>query len=236
MKINESKKTSFLTGKGYYPVLGICILAIGITAAAVAYKTASKPKTAKNPEYTAEVSSYTESTDEEMTAKTVSRVSDTRQTSSAVSPAQEDKKPETSSAPTAEHYILPVTGNILKSFSLTELQYSATYSDHRIHTGVDIAAELGTTVKSAGDGTVISAENDRLWGGTVEIDHGNGITGIYCGIDGIKVKQGDKVNAGTQLGVLGKIACESADAPHLHLAFKTSDAYLSPLQVMEAEK
>lgn len=230
MKYYESRAARFFAGKGFYLVLAVCLLAVGVAAWSAVSSISTTPDTKSKVSYTESVSSYNEVSDEPA-GKTVSNVSDERiesETSSAVENVS-------STAPAATYYVLPATGDVLKGFSITELQYSATYGDSRIHNGVDILAEAGTEIKSAGEGTVLSTGNDALWGGAIEIDHGNGVTGIYYGIDSIAVAKGAVVHAGTVLGVLGTIPCESADQTHLHLAFKEKDEYVSPLELMDME-
>ena len=48
------------------------------------------------------------------------------------------------------------------------------------HYGIDIAAKLGTMIKSSGAGIVTMAEDDLYYtGGTIIMDHGHGISTIY---------------------------------------------------------
>ena len=49
--------------------------------------------------------------------------------------------PETVTVP--PKFAIPLNGNIGKIFSDSELQYSATYNDMRLHLGVDVQAEKG---------------------------------------------------------------------------------------------
>ena len=72
-----------------------------------------------------------------------------------------------------EKFIMPVEGII-----------SGVYGSQRIlngkprwpHYGIDIAAKLGTMIKSSGTGVVTMAEDDLYYtGGTIIMDHGHGI-------------------------------------------------------------
>lgn len=242
-KINfeQSKLGKFFSGKGFYVVLAFCLLAVG-AAAWTAVNTLQAP-----PIDTGELSTsfQSESSDNSLTnvGKAVSDAIDDRSSSSAdKSSSRPAASSNTSSAaevaaPKANFFVLPVTGDIIKKFSDTELQYSETFRDMRIHYGVDIAADKGTRVNSAGDGTVSDVFDDPLWGSTVVIDHGNGLIGYYCGLNKQPtVKKGDVVEAGTQLGSIDTIPCESLDSPHLHLAFKKDDKWVSPLKLMEMEE
>ena len=136
----------------------------------------------------------------------------------------------------AHFFVMPVTGNILKKYNAEELQYSETYGDMRLHTGVDIEAARDTLIKSAGNGVVEEVYADGLYGNTVVINHGNGVYGYYCGLNNVPlVEAGDVVLSGTELGSLTDIPCESADASHFHFAMKKDGAWVSPLVMMNME-
>ncbi len=132
-------------------------------------------------------------------------------------------------------FVLPIKGNILKGYSDTALQYSATYGDMRLHTGIDIECELGSEIKSAGSGTVKSIIDDASYGKIVVIDHTAELTVKYCGFKDVKVKEGDTVNAGDIIGTTGDIPCECADKPHIHIEATIQNLPTSPLAALGLE-
>jgi murein DD-endopeptidase MepM/ murein hydrolase activator NlpD len=133
----------------------------------------------------------------------------------------------------AKFFTYPVVGEIIKKFSSSELQYSVTYNDMRLHPGIDIKVGSGTAVKSAGDGVVLSVENDQNLGYTVKIDHGNGVTGVYAGLTkAVAVKKGDIVKSGSTIGAVGTVTNECLDAPHLHLEFLKDEKQIDPLSLL----
>lgn len=148
--------------------------------------------------------------------------------------SQEQKPQESVETVTqaAGFFVLPVTGEIIKDFSDSKLQYSMTYNDWRMHTAVDIKAPQGTPINAAGDGTVIEIYDDREYGKTVVINHGNDITAIYSGLDEISVAVGDVVAVNMQIATLGKVPCESVETTHLHFAMKKGEKYIAPLEIM----
>ncbi len=240
IRFEESKLGRFFSGKGFYMVLAACLIAVG-AAAWTAISSLSPP-----PADTGEASLSSSVSQPDTSAagladvgQTVSDVSDTRsQTAGSSQPAETSASDAAeAAAPVANFFVMPVTGDIIKVFSDTELQYSETYKDMRLHTGVDIAADIGTKVKSAGDGTVTDVYMDPLWGSTVVIDHGKGVTAYYAGLNNTPtVDKGEVVAPGTQLGDVGQIPCEAADQPHLHLAIKQDGQWVSPLALMGMEK
>lgn len=225
----EGKFVKFLNGKGFYAALGVCMIAIGISAW-TAISTLSTPPTGDNHS-SGQTNLVAESTSDLTVDKNQSDIpADKTKVSSAEAVSSEEKAAQ---APVAKYFIYPVNGEIIKDYNDTELQYSLTYNDMRLHTGIDIKADAGVSVKAAGDGVVLSAEQDPLWGYTVKINHGNGITGIYAGLsEAIAVKKGDTVKAGTNLGPLGTVTCECVDAPHLHLEFLENNRPVAPQSLL----
>lgn len=232
----NGKLSRFLNGKGFYVALGICMVAIGISAWTAMTKMSDTPKTAESSDST--VSIVTDTPTDTATNKTESDVEDTRTEVSSVfntssEPAEVSSDEVEAAAPVAKYFVFPVSGEVIKNFSNSELQYSLTYNDMRLHKGIDIKADAGTAVKAAGDGTVISAEKDGEFGYTVKIDHGNGVVGVYAGLtEKMAVAKGDTVKSGTNLGALGTVANECVDAPHLHLEFYKNDSPVDPLTLL----
>lgn len=126
--------------------------------------------------------------------------------------------------------IMPVEGEIINDFSNGELVKSETLNLWQTHDGIDIGAENGTEVKACTTGTVKEVYQDPLWGYCVTIDHGDGVLGIYCGLDkSVSVIAGQEVQSGEIIGKTGGTAdCESALAPHLHFAVKKNGEFMSP--------
>lgn len=225
-----SKLDKILNGKGFYAVLGICMVAIGISAFA-GYSALNKQESAQTPQNLQ--SSYSTSSPTQNN-KDLEQVDTTKSDIPYTKEEVSSEPTETSSQnPVAKYFVYPVSGNIIKDFSLSELQYSLTYNDMRLHTGIDISADANTAVNSAGDGTVIFAGKDAKLGYTVKIDHGNGIVAVYAGLtEALKVKKGDTVTAGTNLGAIGTVTEECVDAPHLHFEILENGQPISPSTIL----
>ena len=54
----------------------------------------------------------------------------------------------------------PVEGSAIYGYSMEALSYNQTTRDWRVHDGVDIAAQAGTAVCAAADGTVYAVYSD----------------------------------------------------------------------------
>ncbi len=227
---NTGRLNRFLNGKGFYFALGICMIAIGVSAWTAIGKLNQNVDTAES------TSSSELLTPSNIPSQTESLISSNQEEIQSKPTESLQETTEQAAAPVAKYFVYPIAGEIIKGFSNEELQYSLTYNDMRLHTAIDIKADIGTAVKSAGDGVVISAELDPVFGYTVTIDHGNGITGVYAGLNKtMTVAKGDNVKAGTNLGPLATVTCESVDAPHLHLEFYKDDTPIDPKELLQAE-
>lgn len=243
---NHSKVIKFLNGKAFYVILSVCFIAVGMAAWSGVKSikdmneilgseqshpdsTISIPKSSTTSDTANTDNSQTEGTPSVSSKPSENKPSENKPSSETDTP-NSDKTEETAGN-VAAFFIKPVLGDILKDFSDTELKYSLTFRDMRLHKAVDIKADKGTPVVASGDGTVIDVKTDSLLGTLVEIDHGNGITAKYCGLNAKPpVKVGDSVTSGTQIGAIDVIPCESVEESHLHIEFYLNGKAVSPLK------
>ena len=124
-------------------------------------------------------------------------------------------------------FIMPVKGII-----------SGVYGSQRIlngkpkwpHYGIDIAAKLGTKIKSSGTGIVTMAETDLYYtGGTIIMDHGHGVSTIYSHLASINVQVGDEVLQGDIIGTVGSTG--RSTGPHLDFRVNWFQTRLDPMSV-----
>ena len=227
MRYTETKFQKFIGSRGFYTTVAICIIAIGAASwfAVSRYKSADVDKKENNiKEYSSSAPSYTSS---EKTASEEMAV-DKNVSNETYSGEESSAAPQ----PAAEYFTIPINGNVTKSYNDKELQYSATFGDLRIHTGIDIAAEEGDEVFACGVGTVTDVIDSATLGGTVIIDHGNDIVIKYCGLKDITVKNGDVISENTLIGNVSVIPNESADQSHIHIETYKNDECVSPYTVL----
>lgn len=84
----------------------------------------------------------------------------------------------------------------------------------RPHFGLDIAAPMGTVVKSPAPGVVTLAHPDMFYsGGTLIIDHGFGVSSTFLHLSKILVKVGERIETGDLIAEVG--ASGRSTGPHL---------------------
>lgn len=242
MSNNKTDKIiKFLNGKFFYVVLSICFIAIGIAAWSgvkgakinenfAAPETSSFSAPSSTPlDSSDSVDSLPDATDSDESIKNDQENTIKDKNETAENETTDETDAEKTGGTVAAFFIKPVLGEIMKNFSDSELQYSETYGDMRLHSGIDLAAEAGTAVMAAGEGIVTDVYTDSLWGSTVVIDHGNNVTVKYCGLNALPtVKKGDIVSSSSQIGTIDVIPCESVEKRHLHLEFYLNDKAVNP--------
>lgn len=142
-----------------------------------------------------------------------------------VAQAAEKPEPEPPAAPVQQEQppapvrlIPPTAGEILTPHSDTNLVYSKTMEDWRLHQGMDIKSAIGATVSAAADGTVADFYEDPRLGITIVVDHGQGLKTKYSNLSSAEmVEMGKTVKKGDAIATVGDTAAfEVADEAHLH--------------------
>ena len=121
--------------------------------------------------------------------------------------------------------ILPVTGIKTSSFGVREGNEIVT----KYHTGVDIANNRGTIIKSAITGKVIQVSEQGDYGKHLKISTDNLVT-LYAHCDKIYVKEGDDVVQGQDIAEMGSTGNSTGN--HLHFEIKYENRYIDPEKLL----
>lgn len=128
--------------------------------------------------------------------------------------------------------------SVLTPFSLDTMIESGITGLWAVHPAVDLACQRGEKVYAIGDGTVLSAGQDKLQGVWLQIDHGDGVTALYAGMAlTADYLPGDAVQFGAVIGYAGNgMLEESALGPHLHLQVWQDGQPIDPATLCESAK
>lgn len=120
---------------------------------------------------------------------------------------------------------LPIFGTITSRFG-----FRPKYN--RMHKGVDIALNVGDTIKSALEGTVSRVDRDQKgYGLFVVIKHANDIETRYGHLNSSLVVPGQLVFAGTPIALGGNTG--NSTGPHLHFETRFQGQALDPTMLFD---
>jgi len=103
-----------------------------------------------------------------------------------------------------------------------------------LHAGVDLGAPIGTPFYAAAPGRVIVARWNGGYGNNVMIDHGGGIVTVYGHASKLLVKEGQMVQAGDKIALVGDTG--HSFGSHLHFEVRVNGNPVEPLRFMRAHR
>ena len=113
--------------------------------------------------------------------------------------------------PPPPSFLTPVTGDAGSGYGN---RVHPIFGTVRFHSGLDFGGNMGDPTQTAASGTVIQAQNREGYGNTVVIDHGGGWTTLYAHLSRINVSNGEQVEIGETIGLVGSTGWSTG--PHLH--------------------
>ena len=125
-------------------------------------------------------------------------------------------------------FILPMSSAVTSPFGTARV-FNGTLKSY--HGGTDFRAAVGTSVIAANDGVVVIAKDRYYAGGSVVIDHGEGIYTQYYHLSALNVKVGQSVKKGDIIALSG--ASGRVSGPHLHFGVIVGGVQVNPLNFVK---
>jgi murein DD-endopeptidase MepM/ murein hydrolase activator NlpD len=121
---------------------------------------------------------------------------------------------------------VPLGGCMTSRFGVQRLYNGKPTGDY--HAGIDQRATAGTAVRAIAAGLVRVVHQFELRGGTVAIDHGQGLESVYLHMSELAATEGAVVQKGDIIGYVGSTG--RSTAPHLHWALYVDGQPVNPEQ------
>ncbi len=99
------------------------------------------------------------------------------------------------------------------------------------HTGLDIAAPLGTKIRAAYNGTVRKTGEDGRSGKYIFLTHDDGFETFYCHCSEILAEKGAVIRQGETIALVGSTGWSTG--PHLHFEVRKNGERLNPLGILK---
>jgi murein DD-endopeptidase MepM/ murein hydrolase activator NlpD len=93
------------------------------------------------------------------------------------------------------------------------------------HTGIDLAAPYGSTLKASADGVVTATGWVAVGGIRVCIQHSGGLQTCYYHMSSTYVAPGERVKQGDPIGAIGLTGVTTG--PHVHWECKLNNQFVS---------
>lgn len=119
---------------------------------------------------------------------------------------------------------LPANGRFSSPFGLKRFFNN---QPRNPHSGLDIAGGQGGPINAPAPGKVVAVGEYFFNGNTVIVDHGYGLTTMYCHMSKINVAIGDQLDTGDSIGAIGKTG--RVTGPHLHWSVSLNNTRVDPL-------
>jgi murein DD-endopeptidase MepM/ murein hydrolase activator NlpD len=126
----------------------------------------------------------------------------------------------------AEPFLTPTPQCMNSLFGV--MRYHNGVATGNFHRGVDLRSPMGTPVHAISPGVVRISKMFRLHGGTIGIDHGQGVVSTYLHMSKLALPEGTEVKAGDVVGYVG--ATGFATGPHLHWGLYVNGVAVNPSQ------
>jgi murein DD-endopeptidase MepM/ murein hydrolase activator NlpD len=122
--------------------------------------------------------------------------------------------------------VAPLPGCVISPFGVKRLHNGKPTGE--IHAGIDQRGAAGTPIRAVAAGVVKIVQPFNVLGGTVALDHGQGLETMYLHMSKLNVAVGDHVKEGDVIGYVGSTG--RANGPHLHWVVYVNGVPQNPQQ------
>ncbi|OHD29088.1 MAG: hypothetical protein A2087_11065 [Spirochaetes bacterium GWD1_61_31] len=98
------------------------------------------------------------------------------------------------------------------------------------HTGIDIGAAHGSSVRAAMEGRVSQTGYSAILGNFVMLTHHSGYSTVYAHLSAILVRTGSRVAMGAAIGRVGSTGYSTG--PHLHFTIRKNGQTINPMTML----
>lgn len=123
----------------------------------------------------------------------------------------------------------PVSGTVNSEFGMRK---HPQFNTRMKHTGIDIAAPIGTPVVAVAGGEVLFAGSMRGYGNVLMIDHGGNLLTVYGHLSRMDVGEGQNVRQGQVIGGVGNTGVSTGS--HLHFEVRVGEQARNPREYLRA--
>lgn len=180
---------------------------------------------------TAALAALLEQQEQDLIARANQAAWNQAQVGAGLAVAMRELPPGTNLSPLALSW--PMIGaRITQAFGPTSLVLEPSLGPYpHFHTGIDLAAPLGTPVMAAADGIVVAVAHTSVgYGNYVMIAHGGGVITLYAHLLETDVSTGDKVARGKKIGLEGSSGLSTG--PHVHFEVRINDQVVDPMRFL----
>ena len=119
---------------------------------------------------------------------------------------------------------IPVSGKVVRGFGMVTDPLD---NMERFHSGIDIAAPIGSAVRAVQDGKIKLLGDSSVFGTYILIEHAEGFFTLYGGLSRATVGEGQQAAAGQIIGEVG----DAVDFPGggLHFELRENNKLVDPL-------
>lgn len=122
----------------------------------------------------------------------------------------------------------PFEGEITSSFGIRRNPFTG--FGREFHSGIDFKGNTGDSIRSTAAGIVEFAGRKGCYGNCIIINHGKKMKTLYGHLSKVKVTDGQKVEAGEFIGLLGSTG--RSTGPHLHYEILNGENRINPEKYM----